>query len=153
MSAYCLKADIEAEIKDLTLSASSIPTEAQVTAFIDQESARIDSYLINRYEIPITGTQSLLILKRICIALVSWRVSDIISTRKLQSLPNGMISQDVSGATAYKQAIKDLEAIMRGDMSLVDSLVKNSNAGSSLFASGNLETDYQANFKINEKQW
>jgi phage gp36-like protein len=154
MSAYCTTSDIEAEIKALDLSASNaIPTTAQVTAFIDQESARIDSYLTTRYDTPITGTESLLFLKVICISLVAWRVSEIISTRKTQQLPNGMISQDVSLATAYKRAIKDLEALRKGDMSLPDEDAKNSAAGKSLFASDNLDNSYEANFDVGTKQW
>ena len=153
MSAYCTTADIEAEIKALSLSASSIPTTTQVTEFIDQESARIDSYLSSRYTTPISGTESLLIVKRLCIALVSWRVSDIISTRKVSQLPNGMISQDLSGATAYKQAMKDLELYRKGLISLPDSTVANASAGKSGFASGNSDAQYESQFDVNEKQW
>ena len=151
---YCSTADIEAEVKALDLSAAgTVPSTAQVTEFIEQEGARIDSYLSARYVIPVTGTKSLSFLKRICIALVAWRVSDIISTKKTQLLPNGVISQDTSGATAYKQAIKDLEAIRRGDMSLPDQAVKESSTGKSYFASQNLEDDRKPVFDMSDQQW
>jgi phage gp36-like protein len=150
---YCAETDIEAEIKGLVLSTGSLPTLAQVTAFIDQESARMDSYITTRYALPITGTESLKALKRICIALVTWRVSDIISTRKQQSLPNGMISQDLSGATAYKQAIKDLESMAKGLLKLPDQATSNSSAGASYFASGNSDTSYEKIFEVDKKQW
>ena len=153
MSAYCDTDDVNAEVKGLTLSASTIPTTDQVTEFIDQESARIDASVSARYAIPITGTDSLLFLKRICIALVTWRVSDIISTRKQQMLPNGMISQDLAGATAYKQAVKDLEALRKGDIKLPDEDVLNSSAGNAFFASGNSEESYDTKFDVDEKQW
>jgi len=153
MSAYCTIDDIQAEIKALTLSTSTIPTLAQVTEFIDQESARINSFLTKRYTLPITGTESLLNLKRICIALVAWRVSDIISTRKQQMLPNGMISQDLAGATAYKAAIKELDGLQKGGVRLPDEVPANSSAGGSFFASGNSENDYKSKFDIDTQQW
>lgn len=153
MSAYCSTSDIQAEIKKLPLDATTPVTTDQVTEFIDQESARINSYITARYTLPISGTESLLFLKRICIALVTWRVSDILSTRKTQMLPNGMISQDLSGATAYKQAVKDLKALAKGDIKLPDESVSNSTPGKAFFSSNNLDTSFESAFDVSEDQW
>ena len=113
----------------------------------------INSYIVARYTLPITGTESLAMLKRICIALVAFRVSDIISTKKQQILPNGMISQDTSGATAYKTAMRQLEALKKGDIGLPDDDVSSSSAGNAFFASDNYDESYDHQIDVTEKQW
>ena len=151
---YCEPCDIEAEIKDLNLSKeNAIVNEAQVIEFICQEDARIDACLSTRYDVPVTGKLSLKFLKRISIALVAWRVSDIISTRKASILPNGAITQDLSGAAAYKTALKDLNYLKYGDISLPDQKTKSSGVGDSFFDSGNLENCREPCFRMDEDQW
>ncbi len=68
--AYCLVADVQALLPaksglGITISDTSTPTTAQVTSFIDQISADVDSVLkaAGYGTIPATGTNDLLLLK------------------------------------------------------------------------------------------
>lgn len=75
--AYCTAANIEAEFKEMTFSTSTTPTLEAVEGWIDEESAQMDMYLMNRYTTPVTGDASdrwMLILRKICIFRVVARV-------------------------------------------------------------------------------
>lgn len=56
------------------ITPSSEPTDAQVSAWISEVEAFVDSVLSSRYQIPITGPQSLQVVKSICADLVAARV-------------------------------------------------------------------------------
>ena len=62
---YCAETDIEARC-NLTISSSSVPTTTQVSAWIGQVDAELESALVSGgYAVPVTNTTDLKLLCRI----------------------------------------------------------------------------------------
>lgn len=78
---YCTAAQVQLEFKELTFSATSAVKSAQVDEFIAEADAEIDSIIGVTYQLPIVGTQPLLLLRRISRALVADRVAGILEVR------------------------------------------------------------------------
>ena len=105
MAAYASESEIQKEFKSITWSAVAGGIEATtVTRWTEEESAIIDSYLGGIYKIPITGTQSLLTVKKICILMVSSRVKRTLQVKNIDPATQNQVSDD-----EYKQSIKILE--------------------------------------------
>ena len=78
---YCTVGDVSSDFKNIEFSATSTVTDTEVGDFIDQESAFIDSMICSVYVVPVTGSSSLLLLKKIAIALVADRVRHVLYTK------------------------------------------------------------------------
>lgn len=64
--AYCAIEDVKSRCQKLPMSTTSKPTQAEVEAFMEECAAEIDGVLSTLgYEFPISGTKSLLILKKL----------------------------------------------------------------------------------------
>lgn len=117
--AYCSKDDVESDFKDIEFTDSTKVTSGEVTSITEQESAYIDSMISSRYVVPVTGDNSLLVLKKICIALSSDRVRNILITKTGKD----ELDQDTKGMIAVSRARKDLQAIQDGTLRLIDAPV------------------------------
>jgi phage gp36-like protein len=151
--AYCLYTDIQSEFKDLPLTLAAAPspssiTQEDVTEFIDQSSSMMDSYIINRYEVPVSGAPvSLKFLKMICIWLVKARVLSILSVKT----PQDKTKQDPDGPSLYKQAIEFLKEIKKGNLVLTDATqVDGYDGGMSSYL---MDECVEHDFKIGENAW
>ena len=127
--AYCTDTEISSEFKDITFSASTAVKAAEVDDFIDQSSALIDGIISSKYEVPVVGSGSVLILKMICIWIVKARILSILSVKT----PQDKTKQDPDGPTLLKQAMDMLKAIKKGDLVLNDATVVSSDDGMSSF--------------------
>jgi hypothetical protein len=127
--AYCTDTDISSEFKGITFSASTAVTDTEVDGFIDQSSSLIDGIISSKYEVPITGAASLLIMKMICIWIVKARILSILSVKT----PQDKTKQDPDGPTLLKQAMDMLKAIKKGDLILTDAVASSSDDGMSSF--------------------
>ena len=78
--AYSTNSDIQSEFKNLAYSSSGI-TSAEVDEFIAQEDAYIDGRIGNKYDTPVTASNSVKILKTISIQLVAARVKTILAVK------------------------------------------------------------------------
>lgn len=123
--AYCSHTDVESEFKDLTLSASTSVTDTEVDAWCEQESAVIDGLIQNRYDVPVTGTAALLILKAIAIMLVKARLISVMSVKT----PIDTTKQDPDSQKLKDQAMKLLDLIAKGKLALVDAVLAGSGTG------------------------
>lgn len=117
---YCLVDDIRSDFKDIVFSATSSVTEDEVTKFIAEETAFIDSIICARYVVPIiegTSPNSFLVLKRICIFLVSDRVRHVLYVKT----GNDSKDSDSKGLRSLsRQPRADLNSIRDGKSKLSD---------------------------------
>lgn len=123
---YCLKEDVAADFKDITFDTNSSVKDSEVDSWIDEASAYMDTFLSSRYIVPVTGTQSLLVLKSICIYIVSDRVRNVLYTKTGVAEKN----QDTKATFSYsRNPRKDLTMIQDGEIKLIDAQVLSVNIG------------------------
>lgn len=147
--AYATATDIVEEFKRLDIeSVDSIMTTAKVERFIDESSAEIDIYLSAKYETPITGSTSLLFLKKICIDLVAFRLVKIISIKKAVPASNDAYQEILEGRF-YNEAMEKLKMLAYGKLVLPDAVSQ----GSASIRSYNVANDTEPVFRKDERQW
>jgi hypothetical protein len=127
--AYCTDTDVASEFKGITFSASTAVTDTEVDDFIDQSSALIDGIIASKYEVPVVGSVSLLILQMICVWIVKARILSILSVKT----PQDKTKQDPDGPTLLKQAMDMLKAIKKGDLVLTDATLSSGDDGITSF--------------------
>lgn len=127
--AYAVVSDIESEFKNTTFTAGDSVTDTEVTQFIAEEEAVINATIANRYEVPITGTEALLVIKKITIKYVAYRIAGILNLKKAVPIPKEMISQEINEGTAYREAQKMLMAIKDGKIILNDAVARSTVQG------------------------
>lgn len=144
--AYCTNVDITNEFKDITFSATTSVKDTDIDAFILQAGSLIDTYLSNKYLVPVTGTGSLLLLKMICVWLVKSRVISILSVKS----PVDKTKQDPDSQKLYDQAIAILKQIKAGTLKLVDAVQATSDDGMSSFL---INEDIEYQFQMESNAW
>lgn len=107
--AYSSVENIQSEFKNLTISATTEVTTTEVTRFIEEADAYIDGVISQKYQVPITGAMSLIIVRQISIYLVAQRVKDIleVKTGSQQSEQDGRGSFKAFAEKALKDIIDD----------------------------------------------
>lgn len=127
--AYSVYGDIANEFKDLTISADVRVTPDKVTEYISQTDAMINGMIGNRYIIPVTGTESLKVLKLICIKIVSNRIAKIMEVKTPKD-ENNQSSVKLLEPTPMEM----LEAIADGSLILSDAILRDSQNGVGSYA-------------------
>lgn len=147
--AYATTTEITDEFKKLDiLSVDSIVDSAKVTRFIDEATAEIDTFLSSKYEIPVTGSNALLFLKKICIDLVSFRIVKIISIKK--AVPQSKNAyQEILEGKFYDEAMDKLKMLAKGELVLPDAVALSSGS----IRSYNVKNNTTPVFKKDERQW
>jgi len=76
MPRYHSLSDVQSRLPSsiATIDALTEPNTEQVTTWMDQVEAFVDGQLATRYQVPITGSQSVLIVRDICADLTAYRV-------------------------------------------------------------------------------
>ena len=148
--AYATQADIAAEFKNLTFGANKGLTDTEVTELIAQEEATINAIIANRYEVPITGTEALKVMKGISIAFVAYRVAKILNLKKNIPIPKEMIPQELDEGSMFRVAQKRLKAIQSGKIILNDAVVRSSTQG---IKSYNAENNICPLWERDTNQW
>ena len=143
--AYCTASDVQSEFKKLTVGASTPVTSTEITEFIVQADALINARLANRWITPITGTESLSIIKMISILLVKERIEKILSVKT--GKPEGSQEQD---EPAQDTGLGMLNQIMDGKLLLTDATLANSKDGVSSY---NVDNDIEATFDSTGDLW
>lgn len=143
--AYALLADVEMEFPGTTFGASDMVSEADIEAFIDQESAFIDSFLAGRYTVPVaSGAVSLLLLKKYCVQLVAARVSPKLAIGNAEKRQAALdSSKDI-----HEAIVKALSELRTGVATLPDA----GRANSPISESYNRANNYEGPFTI-EQDW
>lgn len=126
---YATSSDIENELKGISFTATSSVTTGAVSDFLDQADAVIDMHIAKRYATPVTASESLLVLKKIAIDLVVYRVAKILDLKKSVPIPDSKVIQDITNGDAYKESMKLLAAIRDNKMDLPGQDELNSNVG------------------------
>lgn len=129
---YASTSDIHLELPGTVIPVTSTDNnavdDAVLALWLAQESAKIDAAIASRYVLPITGAASLLVLKGICIAFVTWRVVKATDEKNEQQLPSygspfaQAIPQTPNVAQAKKSAELLLAAIQEGTSNLIDAV-------------------------------
>ena len=128
--AYAVFGDIASEFKNITFSSSFAVTDAEVTAFIDEEEAIINTTISNRYVTPIEAeTDAEKILKKITIAYVAYRVAKIINLKKDVPIPEKFIPQMLNEGAAFRIAKLQLADIQSGKIVLNDAELRSNEQG------------------------
>lgn len=128
---YASAADIHREFPGTLIPATDSTNnsvdDVALAAWLDEASALIDSQLSSVYQLPIIGTQSLLILKTICINLVAWRFAKVTDEKNDLPLPGAnqpwgaVVPQTPNVMQGKKEAMAQLVAIQGGQLTLPDS--------------------------------
>ena len=97
-----------------TIDALTEPNADQVTAWMDETEAFVDGQLATRYQVPITGSQSLLIVRDICADLTAYRVWQF----KAMGVDDPEFRNQAE--VLRQRAMEKLQAILQGTMVLPD---------------------------------
>lgn len=147
---YSTVDDIRSDFKDIVFNANSSVTETEVEKFIDEETAFINSMICARYKTPVIeldSPEAFLVLKRICIFLVSDRVRHVLYVKTGRDASD----QDTKGLRSLsRQPRRDLEAIRDGKSKLSDAVKVDECIG---FDTGSDSTCSDMTFDPSKQQW
>lgn len=144
---YAVIADINANLKDITFSGSTDPTQTEVETWITDYSNLIDAKISNRYTVPVTGNADAeALLKRICVWFVLSEIKQVLS------LGGGdkQTSQYQIANGLYERAMKLLDEIRDGLTNLPGT---SSASGGPASSSYNQRNAVDAVFQKDVKQW
>lgn len=130
---YCITSDIQSEFRKITFSTGTDVTTAEVTEFITQADAKINAYLSVKYQVPITGTNALIVIKQFSIELVANRIKRILQmkTGKTET------EQEAGGMRTDTQIYTELKDIAAGKIKLTDATLASSYDGIKSYTSSN----------------
>lgn len=147
---YCAVADVQADFKNMDFSISgSFITSATVTQFIKEADALINSYVGQRWVVPITGdTSSLALMSLLSRTLVSNRVRSILENKQIT---NTDANQNVKGKDfGVKDVMAMLISIKAGEVQLTGASLLLASAG---FYSNNQANNVPNKFHKGRKEW
>jgi hypothetical protein len=147
---YCQVSDVQADFKTYVFNSTSVISSTTVTGFINEASALIDSYVGGRYQTPITGTQSLLLMSLYCRALVVSRIQGITEIKQQTNITANQTGGGQSAGLTVAQVLKNLSDIRDNNTLLSDATLKVAGAG---FYSNNYEQGVNPRFRKNRRQW
>lgn len=143
--AYSTYSDVTKEFKNIVFSSNSSVTSDDVTEFITQADAYIDSQIASKYITPITGAESLKVLKRLSIWLVAGRIKMILKVKSGQDI--GDQGNDSDLITMARDEIKD---IVKGLVKLTDATLAITGSGMKSYAN---DENLEYTFKKGDDQW
>lgn len=148
---YATPTDVANEFRKITFDSNSDFTDARVQGFLDQVEAEINTCLSSIYIVPITGPTSLLVVKRIEIAIVAARIASIIDLKKNTSQStNKNIQQEFDKGDYAITARKQLQDLKNRKITLIDAQLLNSDFGMS---SETLDLQVEPVFDKCKQQW
>ncbi len=150
---YALEADIIKEMKGIGFTSSTQVTSAAISDFLDQADALINMYIGKRYVTPATGSESLLVLKKIAVDIVVYRATKILDLKKSIPIPDSNVIQDITEGSAYRHSIKLLTDIRDNKMDLPDESEINSSGGLASFHTESGNADLTPCFQKGVDQW
>lgn len=147
--AYCAYTDVHGDFKSTTFSSTTLVTSTQVTQFIVEADALINSYVGARWETPITADASALALMQlISRTLVADRVRSILENKQVTNVDaNANVKQQ---GFKTSDAMKILQDIKNGEIQISGGTPILANAG---FYSNNQNNSVSGTMKKNTKQW
>ena len=154
--AYCVYGDVQKVFFNIDLSATTTVTSTQVTAWIDQHSVLIDSMLKYHYKTPLTGIESLLILKILCTYLAAAEVFSVMERSKEKNFKIDDIAYDKFLMEKGKDILDKIkkDSIMLSDTDLLSPASKTymtENADTSTVIDE--DESFEPVFRKNKQQW
>lgn len=151
MSNYCSVADVQGEFATgIIFDANGKVTDTQVTAFITDASTLIDSYIGNKYALPLTndtGGQAAALLLYYCKSLVADKCRGLLQIK----MATNDVGQNVRTGLATKDILALLSDVRDGNTKLPgDPDFQLADGG---FASFAAETGQKPIFHKSERQW
>lgn len=143
--AYATRAQIEGEFKGITFSATTPVTDSDVDRFIAEADAEIDAMLCQRYEVPITGATSALLVRTISIKIVADRVRGVLAVKTGETK-----TQQAGGKSDSEIARTMLKDIVAGKMKLPDASLASSADGIQSYVANE---SFEPTFSRDEVQW
>ena len=141
MTDYCTVANVEARIKGIIFATDTVIKRTEVEGFITGNSAVIDSRINTLYSVPVTGTVSLEIVKKICVYLTLAEIMPVIE--------QGLSKEDITTIDYIGRANDMLEKIESGETDLIDA----SKRTSSNFYNYNVTNSIEPVVEKDETQW
>lgn len=142
--AYCAVADIQKYYRKIVFSGTSDITNTDVDAFITNADAEIDATLQKFYVTPITGTESLKLMKLISEKLVVGEVDRVLREGKAK------IDEKENYVDFKKEGHDLLKDILKGNIKLIDAKYIGSGV-SDYFSSSGVTNEVQ--FEKDTEQW
>lgn len=142
--AYSTNADVINEFKKLDTT-NGVITTAKIDEWIEQADAYIDGRIGKLYQVPVTGTKSLLILKEISIGFVAQRVARILEVKSITPKGDQYIPKDL-----IKKAESRLTMIVNRELILSDASEKSTHGGVKSYSS---ENTVKRVFNQSRDQW
>lgn len=142
---YAALSDVQAEFPHITFNSTTKVKDVDVTRFCDEADAEIDSKLYARYQTPITGTQSIVLMRMLEIWIVKDRIQALLQVKSPDP------KTDQGGQMGLRdRAMKKLDALASGAESLTDAPVRNPSNGVKSYTNDN-EIDHV--FQQGVTQW
>jgi len=142
--AYSVYTDVASEFKGISFSASSSVTDTEVTSFIAQADALIDSYISNRYSTPVTAAAGAIsLLQWISIQIVRERIVKILAVKTGVEAPDQLEPEKPMWQTM-------LENISKGVLDLAGATLISSGDGVKMY---NYDNDIEPTFDVTTNQW
>ncbi len=145
--AYSTFAQVSSEFKSITFSATTEVTSTEITRFIEEADAEIDSFVGRKYVVPITQSESLKIMRMLSIWLVADRVREIM---QMKDVGIEKLKQGVRAPNSAKRARDMLDKIVDGEIKLSDASLSTTHDGVQSFA---VEESLEHTFKKGVDQW
>jgi len=149
--AYSTTDQVASEFKSIDFgAASSVVVTAEVTRFIEEADAEIDSQIGQKYVVPIDSTnhpESFKIVRMLSIWLVADRVRQIM---EMKNIAPEAIEQGVRVPNSAKMAREMIKKIVQGKMTLSDAELVSAANGVRSFSVDNSE---EHTFQKNVDQW
>jgi len=145
--AYCVDTDIQQDFPGTTFTETSKVKLCDLSDFIVDADALINSYLAGRYVVPVVSSGALPVLKLYSRSLVSDKVKGLL---EIKQQTNATANQNVRTGLGTRDIIKLLEDLRDGKSQLVGAALVVANGGISSF---NVTNNRETKFKTNEDQW
>lgn len=146
---YCTESDILENMRGVDFNSQSAVTDTALGNMITQESQFMDGFIQGRYNLPLTDSDALTFLKKICIDLVVYRVTKVLQPKDQLPLPSDKARQDISTGSAYRVVIQMLKSVKDGSCPLPNTPVKSIK----LFSSEAVDQGWEGVIKKDEQQW
>lgn len=125
---YCTSAEVESEFKKIDFAATNaLVTTADVDAWILEADALVNSYVGQKYIVPVTTGEGATLLKMYSRLLTSERVRKVLEVKDPKASEGAQNPRGVILSTAA--IMKALEAIAKGDVALIGATPLLSGAG------------------------
>lgn len=147
--AYTTYEEIQTDFKDLTFDASEGNViQSDVTQFIVESDALINSYVGQTYNVPVTTGDGLNLLKLLSRSLVTARIKKLLEVKQEKSTDS---NQNILSVLLTPTAVMKILENIRDKKVALDGATLNVATGS--FYSSNVANDVTPTIKKDCKQW